>query len=279
MLTRIALVVSYILYCIRFGVGPWKYFQLNADYFNEQRNLFSKLDIDARIPKQWRLVQFMDIGDNNPSTYPVFMKPEWGQNSQGIVRIDNLDALQKIRRKRSASPPFYLLQQAAPGKREFEIFVIPEKDSLQEFSVLSITETCNRGNDPLPINGIYNANTYYRNCLAQLSLKQQNQIWSHLKQIGEFRIARYGIRADSLESLIAGQFHIIEINLYVPMPLILLVQDVSFWQKMKFIRSGMKQLAQVTTTIPRTQAVKPVFFNKLKSAQRLKRAAKNETSL
>jgi len=279
LLTRIALVVSYILYCIRFGVGPWKYFQLNADYFNEQRNLFSKLDIDARIPQQWRLVQFMDIGNKNPSVYPVFMKPEWGQNSQGIVRIDNLDALQKIRRKRSSSPPFYLLQQAAPGKREFEIFVIPEKDNLQEFAVLSITETCNRGDDPLPINGIYNANTYYKDCLTQLSLKQQNKIWSHLKQIGEFRIARYGIRADSLESLIAGQFHIIEINLYVPMPLILLVQDVSLWQKMKFIGSGMKQLAKVTTTIPPKQAVKPVFFNKLKSAQRLKRAAKNETSL
>ncbi|MFT7053161.1 MAG: hypothetical protein ACJAU1_000713 [Psychromonas sp.] len=279
MLTRIALVTSYILYCIRFAVGPWKYFQLNADYFNEQRNLFSKLDIDARIPKQWRLVQFMDIGNNNPSVYPVFMKPEWGQNSQGIVRIDNLDVLQKIRRKRSASPPFYLLQQAAPGKREFEIFVIPEKDNLQQFAVLSITETCNRGDDPLPINGIYNANTYYRDCLAQLSFKQQNKIWSHLKQIGEFRIARYGVRADSLESLIAGQFHIIEINLYVPMPLILLVQDVSLWQKMKFIRRSMKQLAKVTTMIPRTQAVKSVFFNKLKSAQRLKRAAKNETSL
>jgi hypothetical protein len=278
LLTRIALVVSYILYCCRFAVAPWKYFQLNASYFNEQRNLFSKLDMDARIPEQWRLVQFMDIGNNNPSTYPVFMKPEWGQNSQGIVRIDNLNALQKIRQTRSVSPPFYLLQQAAPGKREFEIFVIPEKDNLQQFSVLSITETCNSGDDPLPINGIYNDNTYYRDCLAELSLTQQNEIWAHLKKIGDFRIARYGVRADSLESLIAGQFHVIEINLYVPMPLILLVQEVSLWQKIKFIRSSMKQLVKVTSTIPRTQAVKAIFFNKFKSAQRLKRATKNEIS-
>ncbi|MFT5559869.1 MAG: hypothetical protein ACI9RZ_002357, partial [Sphingobacteriales bacterium] len=63
MLTRITLVVSYILYCIRFAVAPWKYFQLNANYFNEQRNLFSKLDMDARIPIQWRLVQCMDMGN------------------------------------------------------------------------------------------------------------------------------------------------------------------------------------------------------------------------
>jgi hypothetical protein len=273
LLTRIALVLSYILYCLRFAVAPWKYFQLNAPYFNEQRNLFSKLDMDARIPKQWRLEQFMDIGNNNPGTYPVFMKPEWGQNSQGIVRIDNLQALQKIREKRNASPPFYLLQQAAPGKREFEIFVIPQQHQLQQFAILSITETCNRGDDPLPINGIYNGNTYYTDCLAMLSVKQQQKIWSHLKQIGDFRIARYGVRADSLESLVAGQFHIIEINLYVPMPLILLAGNVSLWQKMKFIQSSMKQLAKVTTTIPRSQAVKSVFFKKLKSAKLLKKAS------
>lgn len=36
----------------------------------------------------------------------------------------------------------------------------------------------------------------------------------------------------------------------------------------------MKQLVKVTTTIPRTQAVKSVFFNKLKSAQRLKKTLK-----
>ena len=279
MLTRITLVFSYILYCIRFAVAPWKYFQLNAAYFNEQRDLFSKLDMDARIPKQWRLEQFLDIGDNTPTAYPVFMKPEWGQNSQGIVRIDNVEELQKARQARKASPPFYLLQQAAPGKREFEIFVIPNEHKLQQFSILSITETCNKSEDPLPINGIYNKNTYYTNSLATLSLAQQNKIWSHLQQIGEFRIARYGVRADSLESLIAGQFHIVEINLFVPMPLILLAQNFNLWEKIKFIKNSMKQLAKITATIPPTQTVKPVFFKKPKFAQRVKRATESETSL
>ena len=46
MLIRLSLIFSYIFYCIRLGVAPWRYFQLNAPYFNEQRNLFSKLDMD-----------------------------------------------------------------------------------------------------------------------------------------------------------------------------------------------------------------------------------------
>lgn len=278
MLTRISLVMSYIIYCVRFAVGPWKYFQLNAPYFNEKRDLFSKLDIDERIPKKWRLEQFMDLGHKNPAAYPVFVKPEWGQNSQGISRADSLQALQLIRQKRAASPPFYLLQQAAPGKREFEIFIIPEQDNLQAVAVFSMTETCNKSDDPLPINGIYNDSTYYKDCSAKLSLEQQNQIWRHLKQIGEFRIARYGIRADSLESLIAGKFHIVEINLFVPMPLILLVPEFSFWHKIKFIQGSMKQLAKATKTIPETQAVKAIFFKKLKFSQLLKRITKHEIS-
>ena len=75
MLIRLSLIFTYILYCIRLGVAPWRYFQLNAPYFNEQRNLFSKLDMDKRIPKQWLPEKFMDSGVHGPSHYPVFIKP------------------------------------------------------------------------------------------------------------------------------------------------------------------------------------------------------------
>ena len=171
-----------------------------------------------------------------------------------------------------------MLQQAAPGKKEFEIFVIPQENNLQNDDILSITETCNKSDDPLPINGIYNNNSYYKDCSTMLSFEQKAAIWSHLKQIGAFRIARYGVRADSLDALIAGKFHIIEINLFVPMPLILLVSDLSGWAKMKFIQRSMKQLAKVTKTIPTTQVVKAIFFRKLKSAQHLKNITKHEIS-
>lgn len=270
MLIRLSLVFTYILYCIRFGVAPWRYFQLNAPYFNQQRNLFSKLDVDKRIPKQWLLEQFMDLGHREPTQYPVFIKPEWGQNSQGVERIDNSWQLDRLRAQRTARHPFYLIQQAALGKREFELFMIPHQDNLQQYSLLSVTETCNRGPEELPVNGIYNKDTYYQDCSSRLTAEQLAKIWGYLKQMGDYRIARYGVRADSLEALIAGRFQVVEINIYVPMPLLLLVDEVKLSKKLSFIRKAMKQLVLVTQTIPAAQQKKSVFFKKLSISKRLK---------
>jgi hypothetical protein len=275
LLIRLSLVFTYIFYSIRFRVAPWLYFQLNAPHFNEQRNLFSKLDMDKRIPKQWLLEQFMDLGARDPSHYPVFIKPEWGQNSQGVVRVDNLLQLHALRQQRTSRHPFYLIQQAAPGIREFEIFMIPNKDDLQQYSILSVTETCNRSAEVLPVNGIYNKDSYYQNCASRLTQMQLDKIWGHLKQMGNYRIARYGLRANSLEDLIAGQFHVVEVNLYVPMPLVLLVKENTFWKKWQFINKAMTQLVLVTQTIPDTQLTKPVFFKKLHIAKRLKSLTKS----
>ncbi|PKF60807.1 hypothetical protein CW745_13110 [Psychromonas sp. psych-6C06] len=270
MLTRLSLIFTYIFYCIRLGVAPWRYFQLNAPYFNEQRNLFSKLDMDTRIPKQWLLEQFMDLESRDPNAYPVFVKPEWGQNSQGVVKVDNLLQLNTLRKQRTARHPFYLIQQAAPEKREFEVFMIPNQDDLQQYAILSITETCNRSDELFPVNGIYNKDSYYQDCAPRLTKPQLDKIWGHLKQLGDYRIARYGLRADSLEDLIAGKFHIVEVNLYVPMPLLLLVKELSVVKKLNFIRSAMKQLVLVTKSIPDTQPSKSVFFKKLQVSKRLK---------
>ena len=278
MLIRLLLIASYIFNCCRLRVAPWKFFQLNARYFNEQRDLFSKLDMDQRIPKRWRLEQFMDLGQRNPSHYPVFVKPEWGQNSQGISRADNLQQLQKIRKQRKNKDLHYIIQTAAPGTREFEVFIIPKKDQLEQISVISITETCNGDDDALPINGIYNPNTYYEDQLPQLNHEQQQKLWGHLQKIAEFRIARYGLRADSLEDLVRGDFHVIEINVYVPMPLILLVKEVKVKDKIKFVLNAMQHLAAITKTIPDSQPSKSVFFKKLQHARILKSLTKNEMS-
>jgi len=226
--------------------------------------------MDKRIPQQWLLEQFMDLGHREPSSYPVFVKPEWGQNSQGVERVDNSWHLERLREQRTSRHPFYLIQQAAPGKREFELFMIPDEDDLQQRSLLSVTETCNRSSEALPVNGIYNQDTYYLDCAQKLSPEQLDKIWGHLKQMGNYRIARYGVRADSLEDLIAGRFHVVEINLYVPMPLVLLSEGMTLWKKLTFIQKAMKQLVLVTQSIPATQQKKSVFFKKLRIAKRLK---------
>jgi len=78
--------------------------------------------------------------------------------------------------------------------------------------------------------------------------------------------------------LLDEQFSIVEINVYVPMPLILLTKEMSLKAKLKFVFSGMKQLALVTKDIPASQPVKSIFFQKLQSARLLKSNIKNEPS-
>jgi len=201
LLIRILLVLSYISWCFRFLIGPWKYFQLNANYFNEDKELFSKLDMDLLIPRKWR-----------------------SDNSSAII---------------------------------------------------SVVETCNRSDDNMPINGINNSDTFYRSCTDELSEDQIKKIEMLFSHIGDFKIARYCARADSLEALLEEQFSIVEINVFVPMPLMLLADNLGFKTKLTFILATMRQLALVTKDIPPSQEIKSVFFKKLHSARLLKACAKH----
>lgn len=275
MLIRILLVLSYISWCFRFLIGPWKYFQLNANYFNEDKELFSKLDMDLLIPRKWRLEQFVDQPKAQPETYPVFIKPEWGQNSQGIFRADNLQQLEQHRQERTKAGPRFLIQTAAKGAREFEIFYIPGAKSDNSSAIISVVETCNRSDDNMPINGINNSDTFYRSCTDELSEDQIKKIEMLFSHIGDFKIARYCARADSLEALLEEQFSIVEINVFVPMPLMLLADNLGFKTKLTFILATMRQLALVTKDIPPSQEIKSVFFKKLHSARLLKACAKH----
>jgi hypothetical protein len=272
------LVLSYIGWCVRFCIRPWKYFQLNANYFNQEKGIFSKLDMDSLIPEKWRLKQCVDHVDFQPDSYPVFVKPEWGQNSQGIVRADNLQQLNEHRQQRSQKGPRYLVQNAAKGRREFEIFYIPGAKANDSSAIVSVIETCNNSKEEMPINGINNTHTYYQSRMAELTAQQIKKIEAIVSSIGSFKIARYCARADSLEALLDEQFSIVEINIYVPMPLTLLVKEISLKAKLTFILKIMKQLALVTKEIPESQVVKSVFFRKLHSAHLLKNSAKNRHS-
>ncbi len=271
MMIRILLVSSYIVSCIRLGVMPWRYFQLNAGYFNKSKGIYSKQDINDLIPDKWRLNQQIDSHDFQPDSYPVFVKPEWGQNSKGIQRADNFAELEGIRAQRSRAPVHYLIQDAAKGKIEFEIFVIPSASSPDQYAMLSVTQVINHSADPFPINGIYNQQTEYLDITPQLTNENMDALWGYIKTIGGFRISRFGVRADSIESLLAGEFKVIEINLFVPMPLVLLSYNTATTRKLNLAIQCTWLLARITKTIPNQQNEPLIFLKKLGFIQRTKR--------
>ena len=262
MLIRSLQVLLYVFHCLRIGAKPWRFFQLNAEYFNRKKGIFSKLDIDQLIPARWRLAQYRDTGVEMPESFPVFVKPEWGQNSVGIRRAGSQVQLDQIRGMRPSGNMPYLIQEAALGKREFEVYLVPEAGT-GEFSVLSVTETLNSTGEELPVNGIHNRDTQYLDVSDQLSEEQKQSLWKHLKQVGPFRVSRFGIRADNIESLVDGDFQIFEINLFIPMPLMLLATNTSVSHKLKAMNHLTIQFAQVTATLPEETKGISVFFRKM----------------
>ncbi|MDD7805271.1 MAG: hypothetical protein PUP46_06875 [Endozoicomonas sp. (ex Botrylloides leachii)] len=242
---------------------PSNFFKLNAEYFNESKGLFSKLDINELIHPCWRLNQYKLDFIPQKINYPVFLKPEWGQNSTGVVRINSAAELTKVLKQRAKSAAPYLIQESAIGNREFEVYLISSPDSLDNFSTLSISEVLNDSEHSLPVNGVYNQATSYIDITDSFNDEQLAILWGYLKTIRTFRTARYGIKANSIKDLLTGKFKIFEINLFLPMPLVLLCKNVGFCYKALLANRFGRELAIITETIPKSQRNKSILFQKL----------------
>lgn len=266
---RVALVFWCIVYSLRYRVAPWHFFQLNSGYFNSTKNIFSKLDMDRFIPERWRLHQFEDDGKNIPD-FPVFLKPEWGQNAHGIFFIRNGGELQEARETKVVKRTAYLLQEVAQEKREFELFYVRSATDHQNCGLLSVTEVKNRNQlDPV-INGVYNKDSSYHDITADFTAAEQDVLWTMLKSVGSFRIARVGLCANSKQDLLLGNFHIIEVNIFLPFPLILMDKSISFPVKYQFIKKTMALSALSITTLPQREKRHSIFFRQLIAHYRVK---------
>lgn len=254
----IIMVVTYILSCARIATAPWRYWQINASYFSSEKGVFSKLSMDSLIPDRWRLAQNIDSDTLTPTRFPVFLKPEWGQNAHGIHRADNTAQLIKLRSELANQPQRYLLQEAAPGQREFELFSIDANRDDGKHDVFTVTEAINNSEN-FPINSKYNSFTRYADITSEFNTEQQQHLAGYLSEIGKFGISRMSVRADSLDALINGHFHVIEINLFLPMPINLLDGDYTWREKWRFIRSSMMSLAQATKLIKPVDKPQPIF--------------------
>jgi len=269
---RYIIIFWYIFYCVRIWVAPWKFFQLNADYFNRKKGIFSKQDINNLIPFQWRLNQYVTDKKTPPKTYPAFIKPEWGQNSYGIFRADNIKNFREISNHIQHSQLNYLIQEAAKEGREFEIFYIRDASRLWNYKTMTITEVINTSGERHPVNSVHNTYTNYVDLTEKFTKDQQNSIWRLLSRIGNFKIARVAIKSNSIKNLINGEFHIVEINLFAPMPINLLDPAVTLPAKLSFIRKSMLSLAKCTKAISKRQKRQNIFFRKLIMHYKVKHA-------
>jgi 3',5'-cyclic AMP phosphodiesterase CpdA len=265
------MVATYIADCCLIGTKPCKYFQFNSPFFNKEKGIFSKIDLDLLFPDEWRLPQRLDDGKFVPEKFPVFVKPEWGENASGIFRADSIAQLADIRSKTMQSGEPYLVQQGASEAREFEIFSLRHPLDPDKYSVYSITEVSNQ-RELNPVNSIHNPDTEYLDITDQLSEAQKKQLWELLGRVGRFGISRLCVRADSIEDIVDGRFHIIELNLYTPMPIHMLDRKYSNWDRWRMVRAYMMLLARVTKTRDTTLPEKPVYTSSMRYSRHSRKA-------
>ncbi len=255
-------VLAYILNCLRMCTRPCKYFQLNSPYFDRDQGIFSKKQIDRLIPEKWRLPQKYDTDEYQPGSFPVFLKPEWGQNASGVFRADDPQSLARIRNITARARVRYLIQQGAAEKREFELFSILHHADNSRYAVLTVTEAVNR-HEANPVNSIYNSSTAYREITDCFSGAQKQALWRLIGQIGRFSISRVGVRADSIEAMLDGNLHVIEVNLFTPLPINLRDPKYGNSELWQMIRRYMSALAMLTRYRDKTLEEKPVFIKSM----------------
>lgn len=250
------------------GAVPWNFFQLNSSYFNEDKGIFSKLDTDKLIPNQWRLAQEPYDPQRVPATFPVFIKPEWGQNAMGIVRLRDAKEFRDFAPKASRAVVPYIVQQAAAGHREFEVYYLRSPDNPEDYDAFFVTQVINRSGTPHPINSVHNPDTSYLDITSTLSEDQLRSLWNLIRGIGRFKMARLCLKTNSPGKLTSGHFQVVEINLFLPMPLVLLADNVEPGSKITLARQLMATAARLVTTIPKGRK-KSVFFRKLLAHYRI----------
>lgn len=157
----------------------------------------------------------------------------------------------------------YIVQEAAKGRKEFEIYYLRSPDDTHRFAFFSVTEVGNGSGERYPVNSIHNSSTGYREISSLLSADERECLWKRVRGIGTFRMARVGVKADDLADLVRGDFKIVEINLFLPLPLVLLADNVSRSEKISIIRTTMIIASKLVKTIPRHETGKWIFFRKM----------------
>lgn len=257
----IKLIFYYIYWSIRLRVPPWYYFQINAEWYNKKKGFYSKIDINQCIPEKWRLQQVYLDKNKIPKQFPVFLKPEWGQNSNGVIRIDNQQDFLNFSPTKYKIP--YIVQYGTHEKKEYEIFYIRNAEDKTKFATINIAQSLNNSDDPYPINSVNNKETFYQDITKNFSKQELELIQTYLQELPPFRIARVGLKTENKADFLSGKFHIIEINLFAPLPIHLLDRNTLKKNKHQFIKDNMKNLVIVSKTTPKKYFNRFVFIKKI----------------
>ena len=264
---RFKIILYFIYFCFLNWVWPWRFSQLNKKYFNTKRSIFSKYEIEKNIPNKWKLNSiFLNSKDSleeqkntilSNFSFPIFLKPEWWQNSHWIFLVKKEYQIEEFLKKIRESSINYLIQQWSLLNNEYEILYTKNND---EIFLHSITESLNN-NSKLCISWIHN-NTKYKDLINKFNLKEKNIIKKFIYKVWDFNVGRIWIKANNVEDIIKWKFKIFEINIFLPMMLSILDNNTDKNKKTKNLKKYIKSLIFILKNLP-IKWDKSIFFRQM----------------
>lgn len=262
---RLQIVLYFVWYCLKIRTNPWFYFQVHARFFDEKKWMFSKYDIEQWIPKKWRLKSEKITSTTTITSLlanmslPVFGKPEWGQNSHGVEYIETKKQLESFIKHAKSSEILNLIQSSSPYEKEFEICFTRDPHNQKKIKIWSFVESSNTRKSR--INSIHSG-TEYMEYIDTLDLWQLKQLEDYIAHFWDLQLGRVWVKANSIDNVIAWEFHVFEINIFIPLPLKMLAKNVKNSTKNIFLKDFTYALAQLTKQREKTK-YKEVFFRKI----------------
>lgn len=262
---RIKIILYLIYYSLRQGVNPYLFFQIHTRYFNLEKWYFSKYEIEKDIPNKWKLESIYIEKKTTKEeilknfNFPLFWKPEWWQNSHGITYIkDSTDLITFIQKTKDKKIQ-YLVQKSSIYLNEYEICFSKDPDNISEVIIHSIVQSVNV---PWTFISWIHAKTQYIEVMVNYSQEEINQLKTYILEVGDFTLWRIGLKANSCEEMIDWKFQIFEINIFIPLPLKLLANNISIEEKEDFLRYWTLTLSQLTKIRKKTPYIE-IFLRQI----------------
>jgi len=291
---RIYTIFTYLSLSLKNKISPLRFLSINKEHISFEKGNYSKHKINKSIPAKFLLKsilisldQTLDVNVTDLEkkfAYPFIIKPDWGESSLGVWKINNTKELKKrlfqiLKRKIQ-----YMAQEYCKYEKEYDILYIASNKNPQKKKILDITRI-----DPPIVKGDGKSNirqlilqqfkeyqeylfhinkdrldkipkkrknvrltdinsklygSKYSDLKKNLS-KSEDKIIKNLNEIGKFRLAKVTVKANDESELINGELKVIEINILYPLMNSILGTNLTHKQRKNMIRNYIQKLMPI----------------------------------
>jgi hypothetical protein len=214
---RLYTIYKYFQLSIKHKSSILNLLNLNYKHLQIKKGIYSKHKLNQLIPKKNKLIsQKLSEFQTKPKIkYPIILKPDWGESSLSIFKINSNKELKEIIKQKEIRIDNYFIQEFDNSNIEYDIIFIKNiKTNQLEISEITTVSTKNKDK----ITGINN-NSIYKTISNKFTPLELNQILQNLSWLkNKFNIGKITLKANSHQDLILNLSKVIEINILFPLP-------------------------------------------------------------